>query len=80
MKSRSACVLIALLAALTVSLRVTAQDVHVQPHQYHHYQLNDVGAFGGPQSFLSLVGGLARAGIRNNQGTFTGCYTTHAFQ
>jgi hypothetical protein len=48
MKSRrSAFRLIALLAALIVSVRVTAQDVHVQPHQYHHYQLNDVGTFGG---------------------------------
>jgi probable HAF family extracellular repeat protein len=95
MKSkRSACILIAMLAALTVSLRVPAQDVHVQPHQYHHYQINDVGTFGGPQSFQAL--GFLGVGVLNNAGAFGGwadtsvidplcffdfpdCYAAHAF-
>jgi probable HAF family extracellular repeat protein len=96
MKSkRSPCILIAMLAVLTVSLRVKAQDVHVQPHQYHHYQIADPGTFGGPSTQQSL-GTLGAVGDLNNQGAFGGsadttaidpicgnhppdCYTSHAF-
>jgi probable HAF family extracellular repeat protein len=71
MKSkRSVCVLIAMLAALTVSLRVAAQDVHVQPHQYHHYQVNDVGTFGGPNSTYLFPAPGGR--LLNNSGTAVG--------
>jgi probable HAF family extracellular repeat protein len=77
MKSRWACVPITLLAALTVSLRLTAQDVHVQPHKYHHYQINDVGTFGGPQSW-QFSPGVARSGLLNNQGTLAGSADTSA--
>jgi probable HAF family extracellular repeat protein len=66
-----------------------------QPHQYHHYQLVDVGTFGGPQSWLFTTS-AARIGLLNNHGTLAGsadtlvvdpyciwspdCYATHAFQ
>jgi len=66
--------------------RKAKQDPH---HQYHHYQLIDMGTFGGPQSY--------DAGL-NNHGTFAGwadtptpdpflafcfnpdCFVSHAFQ
>jgi probable HAF family extracellular repeat protein len=92
---RSACVLIALMAALAVSLRVSAQDVGVPPHPYHHYQLVDVGTFGGQQSWMFTTN-AARIGLLNNQGTLAGsadtlavdpycfwspdCSAAHAFQ
>ncbi len=76
MKSRSAWLLIALFA-LAASLRVTAQDSHVQPHQYHHYQINDVGTFGGPQSW-TFTTSAARIGLLNNQGTLGGSADTLA--
>jgi probable HAF family extracellular repeat protein len=74
MKSRPACILITLLAALTVSLRVTAQDVHVQPHQYHHFQLVDVGTFGGPNSSFGLPSPEVR--LLNNSGEAVGSADT----
>jgi hypothetical protein len=40
-------------AALAIPVPLTAQGNQNHPHQYHHYQLIDVGTFGGPQSFLS---------------------------
>jgi probable HAF family extracellular repeat protein len=87
-----------LFAALAIPLSLAAQDNAKQHHhhKYHHYQINDPGTFGGPQSFLSQIGGLPRAGILNNRGTLTGaadtltvnpyclgspdCYAAHAFQ
>jgi len=86
-----------LFAALTVTVPLAAQDQakKTQPHQYHHYQINDVGTFGGPQSWMPSTS-PARIGLLNNQGTLTGsadtlavdpycldypdCYAIHAFQ
>jgi len=89
------CAAMTLLTTLALTAETRAQDVRVQPHQYHHYQLIDVGTFGGPQSWM-LSPGAARAGLLNNQGTLTGsadtlavdpycfwspdCYATNAFQ
>jgi probable HAF family extracellular repeat protein len=82
--------------AMPVSLAAQGKAKEHHTHQYHHYQLIDVGTFGGPQSFLSQIGGLPRAGILNNRGTLTGaaetltvdpycfwsqdCYASHAFR
>lgn len=88
------CAAMMLLLTLALTARTRAQDVRVQPHRYHHYQLIDVGTFGGPQSFQSL-GGLG-VGVLNDAGAFGGwadtsaidplcffdvpdCYTAHAF-
>ena len=64
MKSeRLMCFAVALLAmAMPVSL--TAQDnaKPTHPHQYRHYQLADVGTFGGPDSWL-FNPGVVRLGL-----------------
>jgi len=86
-----------LLAALAIPVQLAAQDAAKlpHPHQYHHYQINDVGTFGGPSSWL-FSSGVVRYGLLNNQGTLAGaadtsavdpycwwspdCYAAHAFQ
>ena len=62
-----------LLAALAIPFQLAAQDTAKphHPHQYHHYQLVDVGTFGGPSSWL-FAPGLPRAGVLNNQGSLAG--------
>jgi probable HAF family extracellular repeat protein len=42
-----------LFATLAIPLHLAAQGKKGQPNKYHHYQLIDVGTFGGPQSSLS---------------------------
>jgi probable HAF family extracellular repeat protein len=92
---------IGLFSALAMPVLLAAQsqdqdkDKRHDLHQYHHYQLVDVGTFGGPQSFEYL--GNPAPGVINNQGTFAGwadtsvidplcffdqpdCYVAHAFQ
>lgn len=84
------------LAVVAMTAPLSAQDTPIKHHRYHHYQIIDPGTFGGPQGFLSFVGGLPRAGILNNRGTLTGsadtltvdpycldnpdCYAIHALQ
>ncbi|HKH98383.1 MAG TPA: DUF3466 family protein [Candidatus Sulfotelmatobacter sp.] len=88
---------IAVMILFVVSMRVSlaAQDRTQPQHQYHHYQLVDVGTFGGPQSEL-YIPEWARYGALNNQGTLAAsadtltldpycvntpdCYAAHAFQ
>jgi probable HAF family extracellular repeat protein len=69
----------ALLAALEIPVQLAAQEKTEpdHPHQYHHYQLIDVGTFGGPNSFL-WAPGLFRPGVLNNQGTMAGAADTSA--
>jgi uncharacterized membrane protein len=86
-----------LLATLVIPVQLAAQNaakLH-HPHQHRHYQLVDVGTFGGPQSWM-FSPGAARAGLLNNQEELAGsadtlaldpycfwspdCYATHAFQ
>jgi probable HAF family extracellular repeat protein len=83
------------LLGLPVSLSAQDEAKTNHPHQYHHYQLVDVGTFGGPQSFLNLPG-LPAPGVLNNRGSLAGtadtsdidplcgnhppdCYTSHGF-
>jgi len=86
-----------LFATLAIPVQLAAQAAATlhQPHQSHHYQINVIGTFGGPQSW-QVNPGVARNGLLNNQGTLTGeadtsavdpycfwspdCYATHAFQ
>ena len=87
-----------LLAALAIPVQVAAQDKAKQnyPHQYHHYQLIDVGTFGGPQSFLG-ANDFNAVTVVNQGGRLVGyadtpipdpfpsfcfgdCYVEHAFR
>jgi probable HAF family extracellular repeat protein len=95
-KSRTLANVVAMtaVAAIAMPVGVLAQDAATQKHKakHHHYQLVDVGTFGGPNSGLFL-GGLA-IGVLNNRGAFAGqantpaidpyctnagCYIDHAF-
>jgi probable HAF family extracellular repeat protein len=85
------------LFAVTMPVSLAAQDKAKEhhTHQYHHYQVVDMGTFGGPQSFLNQDW-PPRAGILNNRGSLTGaaetitvdpycfwskdCYASHAFR
>jgi len=68
-----------LFAALAITVPLAAQDNAKQhrPHQYHHYQINDVGTFGGPQSW-QFTPGVARNGLLNSRGTLVGSADTAA--
>jgi probable HAF family extracellular repeat protein len=44
---------VGLFTLLALPIQLAAQGNQNHPHQYHHYQLIDVGTFGGPRSFLS---------------------------
>jgi probable HAF family extracellular repeat protein len=54
MKSRHLMLLaaITLFAALAIPVGLAAQDNQDQKHKHHHYKLNDLGTFGGPQSWV----------------------------
>jgi probable HAF family extracellular repeat protein len=41
------------LAALAIPAQVAAQDKQQHQHKFHHYQLVDVGTFGGPESYIN---------------------------
>jgi probable HAF family extracellular repeat protein len=75
---------LALLTALSVPVRLAAQDNQDRDnnHQHHHYQVIDMGTFGGPSSYfnsldLTDVFGFGSvfyniAQVRNAQGVFVG--------
>jgi hypothetical protein len=52
MKSNLGTCIIALtlFAAPAIPVQLAAQNQQDHPHQYHHYQLIDLGTFGGPNS------------------------------
>lgn len=47
---------LALFAALAVPVQLAAQDKQSDSHKYHHYQLVDIGTFGGPSSSNAWAG------------------------
>src|SRR5579859_116984 len=73
---------IVLFAALAVPVRLAAQDKPEHNHKHHHYQVIDIGTFGGPQSYynslnLTDVFGFPTvfyniAQVRNSSGVFVG--------
>lgn len=65
------------LLGLPVSLAAQDEAKTNHPHQYHHYQLVDVGTFGGPQSYLNLPG-IPAPGVLNNRGQIAGTADTSA--
>src|SRR6266566_4235684 len=92
MKSRilTCIAVLTLFAALAIPVRLSAQDnqEHNKKHKHHHYQVIDIGAFGGPQSYFNSLNltdvfgfgtafyGFAR--VRNNQGSLVGFADTPA--
>src|SRR5712691_3048288 len=70
-----------LLTVLAIPVRLAAQDnqEHNKKHKHHHYQVIDIGTFGGPQSFFNSLSLTDRFGfgtafygfarVRNNQGS-----------
>jgi len=86
-----------LFAVLAMQLQLAAQDNQSQSEpKHHHYQLIDLGTFGGPNTNFFTLGQAAQ--ILNNRGIATGaadtsmpdpdapncinpdCFITHAFQ
>jgi probable HAF family extracellular repeat protein len=62
---------------LALPFQLAAQDKQDHHPMHHHYQLIDVGTFGGPQSYLNLPG-LPAPGVLNNRGTLVGWADTSA--
>src|SRR5207247_11276208 len=79
-----------LLTVLAIPVRLAAQDnqEHNKKHKHHHYQVIDIGTFGGPQSFFNSLSLTDRFGfgtvlynlaqVRNAQGVFVGFAYTNA--
>jgi probable HAF family extracellular repeat protein len=92
MKSKGlTCIVVMTLLAVAMPVSLAAQEKAKphHPHQYHHYQLIDVGTFGGPSSGFSNPDSR----VLNERGTATGvadtptadpncfldCFVVHAF-
>ena len=77
-----------LFAALTIPMVLAAGDNRDQPQKHHHYELIDIGTFGGPSSYFNSlsVTDVFRFGtvfynlaqVRNAQGVFVGFADTSA--
>lgn len=78
-KTYTRTIVLTLLGALAVSASLAAQGTAKphQPQQYHHYQVNDVGTFGGPSSGLQAPF-YPRFGVLDNHGTLVGYANTPA--
>jgi hypothetical protein len=59
---------LALFAALAIPVQLAAQAKPDHHHKYHHYQINDVGTFGGPDSSFDL----SVSAVLNNSGVGVG--------
>ena len=57
---------ITLFAALAIPVRLAAQDKRDKP-KHHHYQLIDMGTFGGPASFVNETIEAITAAARTGQ-------------
>ena len=66
------CILTTTCLAVAMPVSLAAQDKAKQdrPHQYHHYQINDVGTFGGPNSSFVLPSPGGR--LLNSSGSAVG--------
>ena len=63
-----------LFAALAMTVPQVAQEASQQKHSvtHHHYKLVDMGAFGGPESYISGFEYQAQSQNLNNRGILTG--------
>jgi probable HAF family extracellular repeat protein len=60
---------VASLVALAISVQLVAQDKQHHAHEYHHYQLIDLGTFGGPNSGVDIE---PFQNVINDNGTVVG--------
>lgn len=65
---------IGLFTLLTISVQLAAQDKQDEHHKHHHYQLIDLGTFGGPNTNFVTQG--VGAQVLNNRGIVTGSAAT----
>jgi probable HAF family extracellular repeat protein len=66
-----------LVVALPVSLAAQDNANRDHHHRYHHYQINDVGTFGGPSSYMfEVLFSSPGAVVLNNRGTLVGSADT----
>ena len=67
-----------LLTVLAIPVRLAAQDnqEHNKKHKHHHYQVIDIGTFGGPQSFFNSLSLTDRFGFGTAFYGFPECATT----
>jgi probable HAF family extracellular repeat protein len=68
---------VAVFALLATSVPLAAQERQAHKNvRHHHYQLIDLGTFGGPSSYLATTNGVTGPGavnqVMNNQGTVVG--------
>src|SRR5215469_9685187 len=83
MKSRTlTCITtVTLFAALAIPLSLAAAN-EGDHHKHHHYQLIDLGTFGGPSSWLATTNEVTAPGginqVLNNRGTVAGWGDTSA--
>lgn len=75
-KTNAHIIALTLFAALALTLQLSAQDKARLAHgyQHHHYQVVDVGTFGGPNS--SYLQGFPEGRMLNNNGTAVGADDT----
>jgi len=67
---------IALFTLLAIPVQLAAQDKQDHHHMHHHYQLIDLGTFGGPNSYVNVT--TTYAPVLNNGGDVTGWAETSA--
>lgn len=61
-----------LFATLAIPVQLAAQDEQRDQHMHHHYQLIDIGTFGGPQSYTPSSFTVENNRTLNNRGTLAG--------
>jgi uncharacterized membrane protein len=78
MKSGKLISAMALLVALAISVSLSAQDNQDRNKtpQHHHYQLIDMGTFGGPESYINNAMSLGAPNQINRRGTTVGSSAT----
>jgi probable HAF family extracellular repeat protein len=67
---------LALFATLAIPVQLAAQGKQANHHKHHHYQLVDIGTFGGPQSYTFASFSIQNNSILNNRGTLAGLADT----
>jgi probable HAF family extracellular repeat protein len=67
---------IASFAALGIPVRLAAQANQEHNHKHHHYQVIDIGTFGGPASYINNQFSIGAPNQINSRGTTVGAAAT----